>query len=399
VVAAAHTLAKRRGVRLSLAGGVVRDLLLGNPVRDVDLVLEGDGPAFAKELAGAVKASVRVHDRFGTSVLTLPNGERVDVATARRETYASPGALPAVTFPATLAEDLARRDFTVNAMALELSPGRRLVDPFGGVRDLARRTLRVLHPASFADDPTRALRAVRYANRYGFRIDAETRRAIARAVASGAFDHVSGDRVRRELVKIFAEPGRAAAIRRLGRLGLDAAIAPELAMTADAVPRLRAAEVLARGYPGAGWLLFLLCWTDGLPERSLRRIADRLSLSGAERDRLLAWPATRRRIGRGLAGSRASEIARRIAALSTDEILAAAAVLPAADRRALLRTIRLSAKTPMLVRGEDLLAAGILPGAAIGAALERTRNALLDGKISSQDALSFALRVAKKEHR
>ncbi|HEY1252100.1 MAG TPA: hypothetical protein VGH97_13000 [Thermoanaerobaculia bacterium] len=381
-----------------MAGGVVRDLLAGHPVRDVDLVVEADAAGFSRELAGSLAAAARPHDRFGTAVLTLPGGDRLDVAAARREAYASPGALPTVTLPATIAEDLARRDFTVNAMALELSPGRRLVDPYGGVRDLARGTLRVLHPASFADDPTRALRAVRYANRYGFRPDSQTRRALARAVETGAFDGVSGDRLRRELVKIFSEPGRAAAVGLLRRLGLDAAIAPPLAKaTGEAARRrLRRVEALARAEPLAGWLAYLLAWAGELGPADLGRLADRLGLAGSERARLLGWPATRRRLGRGLARLRVSEIARRIGGLSPDELLAASARMPAPDRRALRIARRRIDRGGPSLRGADLIAAGVAPGEAIGRALSRTRDAILDGRITPREALAFALRLAEK---
>lgn len=377
----------------------MRDLLTGNPVRDVDLVVEADAAEFARDLAGSLSASLRAHPRFGTAVLTLPDGRSLDIASTRRETYASPGALPSVTSPVPIQEDLLRRDFTVNAVALELFPRRRLVDPLGGLADLRRKTLRALHPGSFVDDPTRALRAVRYANRYGFRLDPGTRRAIARAVETGAFDRVSGDRLRRELRKIFAEPGWAAAVRRLRRLGLDGAIAPALASSrGETAGRLRAAERLAEGNPEVTWLASLLAWVDGLGADGLRRVSDRLSLEGPERRRLLAWPETRRRLGRGLARRRASEIARRIAGLSADELVAAAARLPGADRRALRAARSRAARAlPLPVRGADLVAAGVASGAAIGRALSRTRDALVDGAVSAEDALAFALRVARRE--
>ncbi len=381
----------------------MRDLLSGHPVRDVDLVIEADeaGAAdFVRDLARELSADARSHDRFGTAVLTLPGGDRLDVAAARRETYASPGALPAVAFPATIEEDLARRDFTANAMALALSPGRRprLVDPYGGARDLERGTLRALHPASFVDDPTRALRAVRYANRYGFRLDAATRSALARAIAEGAFDRVSGDRIRRELVKLFGEPRRAAAVRLLRRLGLDRAIAPALCRVPGEGARLRLqrVEALAPRERGAGWLASLLAWVHPLSPAGLRAVADRIALAGEERARLLAWPSTRRRLGPGLARRRVSEIARRAAGLSPDELLAAAAALSLADRRALANARRRLARQTRFLRGADLIAAGVPSGAAVGRALARTRDALLDGRISRREALAFGLRAARR---
>lgn len=393
-LAAARRVARCRGARLYLAGGVVRDLLTGAPVRDVDLVVDADADGFARELARELSADVRAHARFGTAVLTLPGGRRLDVAAARRESYAAPGELPEVAFPATIEEDLARRDFTVNALALELEPRRRLVDPHGGRADLTRKTLRALHAGSFRDDPTRALRAVRYANRYGFRLERATRRDILGAVRAGAFDRVSGDRLRRELAKILAEPRRAQAVRRLRALRLDAAVTPPLARTRGSAARLRDAEGLADA--DLGWVAFLLAWADGLNGRALRRVADRLGIVGRDRERLLAWPRTRRRLRRGLARLAPSALARRTRGLSREELVAAAAGLGGADRAALVRAPT-SPGERLPIRGADLLAAGIPPGAAIGRALSRTRDAVLDGRIAPAQALAFAVRAARRE--
>jgi hypothetical protein len=192
---------------------------------------------------------------------------------------------------------------------------------------------------------------------------------------------------------MLAEPGRAAAVGRLRRLELDAAIAPELARVRGERARLRAAERLAAKEPAAGWLAFLLAWTDDLRAADRRRVADRLGLSGPERARFLGWPRTRRRLGRGIGTRRASEIARRMAGLSAEELVAAAARLPEADRRALLR-VRSAAASGLPVRGADLVAAGVASGEAIGRALSRTRDALLDGRVSAKGALAFALRAA-----
>ena len=148
----------------------MRDLLLGRPVVDLDLSVEGDVADFATRLAGTLSAKRKVHARFATATLTLPSGERLDISGARHEHYEWPGALPRVRPGASIEEDLVRRDFTINALALEVAPGRRLVDPFGGRRDLEAGAIRFLHPGSAIDDPTRAYRAVRYANRLGFRI-------------------------------------------------------------------------------------------------------------------------------------------------------------------------------------------------------------------------------------
>ncbi len=196
-----------------VVGGAVRDALLGHPSYDLDLVVEGDVPAFAQRLAGRLGGRVQTHEAFGTAEIFYEGGE-IDVATARTETYAEPAALPEVQ-AATLEDDLARRDFTINAIAASL--GRedfgRLVDPHHGRTDLAAKTVRILHDRSFEDDPTRIFRAIRYENRLGFRMDPQTER-LARAGMKGV-QRLSNERVREEIVALLSEDGIAHTLDRL----------------------------------------------------------------------------------------------------------------------------------------------------------------------------------------
>ncbi len=178
-----------------LVGGAVRDLLLGSHRADLDVVVEGD----ASEAAALIGAETKAHERFGTAVATLGKS-RVDVASARTERYVHPGALPDVE-PASLGDDLARRDFTINAMALPLFGSPALIDPHGGETDLEAGILRVLHPASFEDDPTRVLRAARYAARLDLELEPET----AALLAAADLGTVSADRVTAELRRVVSE--------------------------------------------------------------------------------------------------------------------------------------------------------------------------------------------------
>ena len=364
----------------------MRDLDLERPVRDVDLVVEGDGIAFARELSARLEGAVREHGRFGTATLTLANGENLDVASTRHETYAHPGALPAVTTGASIAKDLARRDFTINAMALGLWPQRFRIDPFGGQEDLSRGVVRALHARSFVDDPTRGFRAVRYANRLGFRIPPGTRREIAAAPALRALGRVSGDRLRREIRLIFEEPRRGRATAQLIALGLAGAVDAALPSGREAAARVARAEALAPGIAGATtWLCYLLAWMWRADEAQVEGVADRLALVGAEGRILRRWPETARRLS---AADAASD-------MTPDEVVAAAAALSAARRRALLE--RVAARGVRLgIRGADLLAAGVAAGPAVGAALARTLAARREGRIAEKDELAFALAAAKE---
>jgi tRNA nucleotidyltransferase (CCA-adding enzyme) len=195
--------AKKSHLRLYLVGGVVRDLLLERLNLDIDVVVEGDAIRLAQEIAAGIPAKVTTHPRFGTA--TLKWGKRsVDFATARAETYARPGALPTVS-PGTIADDLSRRDFSINAMAVALNPKNygELLDPFGGRLDLEKKLVRVLHEKSFVDDATRIWRAVRYEQRLDFRIEPATRLLIKRDLAM--LKTISGDRLRHELDLVLKE--------------------------------------------------------------------------------------------------------------------------------------------------------------------------------------------------
>ena len=197
-------LAARLGTPAWLVGGSVRDALLGCASLDLDVTVEGDPVPLAQDLAEALGGKLTVHERFGTTVIEA--GEyHLDVATARRETYPGPGALPVVE-PASLDDDLCRRDFTINAMALRLDSDLDTVyDPFGGRGDLQARIIRGLHEATFRDDPTRIIRAARYAARFGCALAAQTECWLLSAVSSGALATVTGTRLWQELRRLLWE--------------------------------------------------------------------------------------------------------------------------------------------------------------------------------------------------
>jgi tRNA nucleotidyltransferase (CCA-adding enzyme) len=210
-----------------LVGGAVRDLLLKRAPVDVDVALESApektlalAEAVAAELGGRVKAA---HDRFGTATVEIDDGRRLDLATTRRETYPHPGSLPLITGGASIEEDLARRDFTVHALAAPISAEGEIgtiVDPFGGEKDAAGRELRLLHPGSLADDPTRAIRAARYGARLGFSWERGFGPALEASRAAGSWKRISGDRLRRSLEEVLAEGTRVPAVAKLREEGV-----------------------------------------------------------------------------------------------------------------------------------------------------------------------------------
>lgn len=226
------------GAALFLVCGTLRDLVLGLRASDVDLALEGDVPALARVLAARCGARAVVHPRFGTARVS-GHGFRLDLARARRETYPRPGALPEVE-PATIFEDMARRDFSINAFALRLTtPRGELIDPFGGLQDLQAGLLRVLHPASFQDDATRVLRGVRLATRLGLSFEKETLRLLRRDLHF--LETISGARLRREFELLFHEQGAVEAVAMAQQLGVLQAVLPGLRVEPEVLQRWREA--------------------------------------------------------------------------------------------------------------------------------------------------------------
>lgn len=211
--------ADRRRIPAYLVGGIVRDIILQRRKGDIDIVVKADALSFAREMAKILKAQVKVYGQFGTATLELPGGGRLDIATARKEWYPHSGSLPKVC-GGTLQDDLYRRDFTINAMAVSLNKDSfgELIDEFGGRRDLKGKKVRVLHDRSFLDDPTRILRAVRFEQRFGFRIERRTLRLLKEAVDNDVMRNVKPPRYFAEFKKMLSESDPLPCLKRLNDL-------------------------------------------------------------------------------------------------------------------------------------------------------------------------------------
>ncbi|MFL6192688.1 MAG: CBS domain-containing protein [Thermoanaerobaculia bacterium] len=389
------------GAPVHLVGGFVRDLLLERENRDLDLVVEGDGIAFATRLAEELGGRVRSHKAFLTAVVIDPEGFQIDVATARSEFYRAPAALPEVQTSA-LRQDLFRRDFTIKTLAIRLGPepGPELIDFFAGRRDLKEKTLRVLHSLSFIDDPTRILRAVRLELRLGFRISPETLHLAEVALAEGIFDHLSGSRLRDELALLLDDPALALrGIERLAELGVLRVIDPGLELDDAVRERLREARAAHDWYrlegigdpPAEAWRLLLMALALPFYEAALERLAGRLLLAGDDRRLLTGFPVRIGAARQALRGDPAPhQVEEALEALAGEELLllmTESEAFRVQVRRYLteLRPLKLT------VRGSDLLEAGAAPGPRIGEALRATRRARLDGRIDVADELRYAL--------
>ena len=377
----AGVIAERRGLPLWLVGGSARDLLLERPLLDLDLVVEGDAPQLASVLAQELGAEVVARSRFGTTRLQTQD-VKLDLASSRRESYARPGALPTVQ-PGRLEEDLARRDFTINAMAATLGSAQfgHIIDPFGGQEDLARRRLRVLHPRSFADDATRILRAVRYETRLDFRMDARTER-LARQ-GTPYLRTISGDRLRRELARTFQEPRPQAALARARDLGLFTEISPGLDWP-DATHR--AMEVWRAERCRTEPLLCMALLTASLSSGQRRALAERLNMPVRWRRVVQDTGTVRQRLPElGLPGIRPSGVFHLLAGLEPAAVQAWALLTPdEAVRGHLLAYWQRLRYVKSRLNGHDLTALGVPTGPRVGALLEELLAARLDGLVESR---------------
>ena len=388
----ARLLAAASGLEpMYLVGGAVRDLLRGGAGVDLDVAVEGDAPATARALAERLGGAVSEHERFGTATLRAADLV-VDFATTRRDRYARPGALPDVE-PAPLGEDLARRDFAINAIAATLAPPElgRLIDPHGGVPDLDTGTVRVLHEQSFIDDPTRLLRAVRYEVRLGFAMDAATEALARAAAADGAPRTVSGARVGDELLDLLAEPEAAAGVVRLRDLGLDRALHADL--VAD--PELVASAALGAAQSGADRVLAALAALVSSAPAALGDWLASLGLRGADRERVARAAAGALPLAAWLRDARRpSELRRRLDAEPAEAL--ALALARGAPAEPILRYMSDLRDVRLEVTGDDLLTAGVPASPAVGHALERTLALKLDGAVSGrEDELRAALTLAR----
>ena len=373
-----------------LVGGAVRDLLRDGTPSDLDLVVEGDAAAFAGRLGGRLV----VHDRFGTSTVTV-DGFSYDIARARRETYAHPGALPDVT-PASLAEDLLRRDFTVNALAIALGdpvPGSLAPAP-RGLEDLEAQQLRVLHDASFRDDPTRMLRLARYASRLGFAVDPHTRALLDAAVQAGALRTVSGPRIGAELRLLAREPDPVSALLGLRELGLDDAIHPGFGLRDE--PLARGALGLLPDGAGRDRLAVALAARD-VPADELEELLEALAFEATERDAIVAAARRASEVAGALGrAEKPSQIAAAASGAGPELVALAGALGPEQQARDLLERLR---HVRLEIDGRDLLAAGVPEGPAVGRGLRAALAAKLDGRASGRGAeLAEALRAAQSIH-
>lgn len=397
----AGDVASQEKMNVFLVGGFVRDLLLHVENLDVDLVVEGDGIRFAGALAEALQGQIHVFQKFGTAAVYLSD-YKIDIATARSEYYARPAALPEVV-GTSLKQDLYRRDFTVNAMAVKLNDPDfgKLVDFFGGQRDLQHGVLRVLHNLSFVDDPTRIFRAIRFEQRYHFHMESHTEKLLKQAIQSGEIRNLSMERVREELKLIFSEANPIPAVKRMRQLKMLPLIHPTLKLSekmlhamAEIPKALSEFKTFAPDESATPWLIYAIALFSELDETSVNDILRIFKWSNEEKDAfsflLSDWKQNLQRWNR----------TQPVAISAVVDFLFPAALegilfLYAASQSAMMRE-RIQKffiewrKVQPFLSGKDLQDLGLEPGPRYKTLLNKLKALQLDGEIGSRDeALEF----------
>jgi len=401
LLTALGTVADRLGVAAFVVGGFVRDLLLNQPNLDIDVVIEGDGIAFAEAFGRDHGCKVRCHRKFGTAVIIFADGFKLDVATARLEYYLHPGALPDVEH-ASLKLDLYRRDFTINTLAIALNPPQfgELVDHYGGVRDLEERAIRVLHNLSFIEDPTRMFRAVRFEQRLGFHIGLQTEQLLHSAVRLGVLGQVSGKRLANEMLLILAERDPVPALDRLAAFNLLGALHPALGRRLEFHGAISEARRVMDWYdllytrPACRRsLCYLLVLTASLSAEGMAALCQRLDLPRGDAGLLVEQRSAGLRLLRRLEGRRgqarpprAGDLHRWLSPLAT-EVLLAMMALTTQERvkQWLSRYITQLRNVRPLLTGHDLKRLGIPPGPGYKQVLAELLQARLSGDVVTAD--------------
>jgi tRNA nucleotidyltransferase (CCA-adding enzyme) len=368
------------GVDIFLVGGTVRDLLLGRSFVDVDLAVDGD----ALKLASAIGAVDGAESRFGTLTVKR-DGIRYDFARTRSERYPHPGALPEVE-PARIDDDLLRRDFTANAIALGLNGSRegQLLAVEGALDDLTNQRLLVLHDSSFEDDPTRLIRLARYAARLHFAIAPRTRELAEQAITNGALNTISGTRIGNELRLLAKEQNPIAAFKAASELGLPWSLDQNLATTAlQALPR-----------DGRSDLVLFAATFAHQPQAQLASELDDLGFNAPDRDKIVEAATESPSLAQRLAkATTRADIARIVGSSGIETVALAAAQGAPSQSLTWLQDLR---HLNLQITGNDLIHHGVPEGPQIGKALQAAKDALLDGLALDRDAqLTVALKAAE----
>ncbi len=389
-------LAGSLGMKAYAVGGFVRDLLLRRANLDIDIVVEGDGIEFARSYAEDHNIRCRFHKKFNTAVLIFPDDRRVDIASARFEYYQYPAALPIVEF-SSLKMDLYRRDFTINTLALGLNPGEfgQLIDFFSGQRDLKDKTIRVLHNLSLVEDPTRILRAIRFEQRFGFRMGKQTAALIRNAVRMGLIKKLGGRRLFHELQLILMEDDPQTSLKRMNEFGVWTVLTPAFQFDQKMEELFHQLKEVVSWHrlsfldePLDRWWVYLLGLFSNLPKADLDHVGERLQLTDSQRERMLL---TYQKSGELLWGffpaqeRTPSEVYRALQPFKPEELLyMMAKTQNETTRKAISYYFHRYRHVGSELRGKHLKTMGIPPGPIYKVLLDELLDARLNGEVKTR---------------
>ena len=394
--------AEKMGVNAYIVGGFARDVLLRRENLDIDVVIEGDGIEFARKVASKHNGRVRIHKTFGTAVITFTDGFKIDVASARLEYYEYPAALPQVEM-SSIKLDLYRRDFTINTLAIRLNPSffGELIDFFGARKDIKEKTIRVIHNLSFVEDPTRILRAIRFEQRFGFRIGKLTLSLIDNAVRLNFLDRLDGRRLFSELILMLQGDEAILNVKRLNEFDILRFIHPKISFDSSAKVLLGNIGEVISWYELSfleekyeRWKIYFLALIENLQESEILSLCKNLSMSEKEKKELLRSRDHARNALVKMAKQRSlknSELYHLLSPLTTECLLYLMAKVTRNEaKKSFSKFLTKLKHTKIKTTGEDLKKLGLLPGKLYKRILDNLLNARLDGKVQNKrDEIAF----------
>ena len=400
----ANTVALNNKVSVYLVGGFVRDLILGVKNFDLDIVVEGEGIKFAEDFALKLKAGIIRHKRFGTATVMISPVLKVDIATARKELYPQPASLPVVS-KGSLREDLYRRDFTINAMALSIAKKKpvRLIDSFGGMQDLRQKKIRILHQISFIDDPTRILRAIRFEKRYGFQLEAQTLAALKEASRARMLEKVSAQRIRDEIILLLKEEQPLKPIRRIQELTGFGFLSPDLSFTLKSFAFLKSMESQIKWFKKEfphhrqleTWLIYFMGLIDSMTIGEAKALCKRFAFRREEEKSISAYKKINKSFIRQLSspGIKPYDVFQLLGPLTYEVIILLKSKYRNLNfQKNIKKFLRDYDGAHLYITGDDLHRLGIAPGPDYRRILNKVLEAKLNGKVKTKkEELAMAM--------
>jgi len=392
----------KRDTNTFVIGGSVRDILLSKPSLDIDIVVEGDGLTYSKAIRDEIKGELKTYGAFGTATINSKDGVRIDIASARREEYGSPAMLPEVSV-GNLKDDMFRRDFTINSMAISLNRKSfgELIDLFSGAKDLSRGTIRVLHDKSFEDDPTRIIRAVRFEARLGFKMDEKTEKLLKNALTSRMLERLTPERKRYEVELAFSEKRTDLVAERMRKLGIFGHLARGLrGPDKRQIERIQSSiEKFSKTLKPRAWIVYTVAVADTLPFAQAVGFAKSISLPRKQIQKIIQVKMVKPEMTRleSSHDTAPSSVYRILKGLSPEGLVYMYSLARKETAKERIEEHINNYRTQkILITGEDIKRLGITEGPIFTTILEKVLDARIDGTVGSyEDEMELARKIVE----